>query len=97
MIGLPDIIAYFYYVFIDMINKARTSIQNRKHYIPTKPPEEEIFNIDLKLPLEGLEEPYPRRGGNTRSMQFYRTISVFIRKVAPLVLSNDVSTSTVGN
>ena len=31
IIGLPDIIAYFYYVFIDMINEARIVwIQNRK-------------------------------------------------------------------
>ena len=51
IIGLPDIIAYFYYVFIDMINEARTLIQNRKYHTSTKLPEEEILNIDLKLPL----------------------------------------------
>ena len=31
IIGLPDIIEYFYYVFVDMVNKARDTIQKYKN------------------------------------------------------------------
>jgi hypothetical protein len=47
-----------------MINEARILIQNCNHRTTAKPPEAEIFNIDLKLPLEGLEEPYRPWGDN---------------------------------
>ena len=61
IIGLPDIVVHFYYLFTEMVNIAREDYRR----IQRKEEKGQLTNnisslkpIDLQLPIEGLEEPF---------------------------------------
>ena len=63
IVGLPDIIESYYYVFIDMIEDAKKKTEQLKtqHGLLHHLSEEtfcQLCAVDFNLPIEGLEEPF---------------------------------------
>ena len=61
IIGLPDIVVHFYYLFTEMVNIAREDyrrIQRKEEKGQLTNNVSSLKPIDLQLPIEGLEEPF---------------------------------------
>ena len=57
ILGLPDIIQSYYYLFIEMVSNAKTEHQEM---VRTNEDIEDEYlqRLDLQLPIDGLETPY---------------------------------------
>ncbi len=61
IIGLPDIIEHFYYLFTEMVTSAKEDcrrIRRKEEREQTTNDDDSFRLIDLQLPIEGLEEPF---------------------------------------
>ena len=61
IIGSPDIIEHFYYLFTEMVNNAKDDcrrIRRNEERERTTNNVDTFRLIDLQLPIEGLEEPF---------------------------------------
>ena len=64
IIGLPDIVASYYYLFIAMMYSAKRDMEdivrdeNKRKTKQVKRDPTQLDVVDLQLPIEGLEEPF---------------------------------------
>ena len=57
ILGLPDIIQSYYYLFIEMVSNAKVE-HHEAARLKEEAELEHLQRLDLQLPIQGLEKPY---------------------------------------